>query len=1036
MSMNSVNEASGDLVPEVKEFLLVAFTKTVADITAKTYLVSKIQAIANDDELIGGLIERMQRGSKADVRTYVDEIFHSFPFGLRTSIVYSLTDIFREWQLQQRARKRQRKNDAAEIFSHGICSTLVKRWKSGIISPTELYAEISAAVLNGNMEPQLAKRMVDLTLQDAGYIRTNNDHADFDRTKRFRADAKGFDLMNLQSVATSLDGSEIEMMTTDGTSTTVSSSKHSIVSKNYPSSYHMTTKGKQLWWRHEGGGDQLFFLQPESSACRPLLLIGSSLKLDNGDLDIEVVIGVDVCPHSSSDDTLSAAILVDGQWLGELDRSTRGMCDGASELGGDDENENNSNGSGDEEESPRVGRSLGATQTVKRRYYCVFVTIINGSVIVRHVTPMHKSLILDQHPTLILSLTPSLAVVAGTNGLLGLVNASAFSLYPPVPPVQSSNQFSDVLNESSDSSLEADGYFPLRSNISNLGDLASRIKIGSVVTLKGGVSPYTTLSLPGGSGCVDRDNEDNESVKGDEQVQGFCSLTVDSFSKDILQNTHTTLNDSLESQRNLTHVLSSDSDRKAKLCRRTPLSRMRDSFSSRLNASIAPENASESIGDKECSGHDNFNFNNPGMPPPIRSECVVTHAADACITALSYSGGDSCVFASGDSAGIVCLWKVSDESGESCGLAGNNSDCDIMGNQCGLVRLAAKPLQMSTGTDIRTEGSERGKLVGSRITSLFMSTSGRHVAVALYDRLLLVALGSGFEQDDPPSPGVDPDLHTHNYHNLPALYIRNSLDIVTGCRAVYSVVFRVPQLHVWRLTDTPPPHPFSPSKFTSRMPANQSARSASVTESRTNIGTGSGFLPSIDPRPTIRNQNSTREREFRFFPDILRRSATPSTCTSQSSSVFSLSLSPPTSPISRRRFSISSSAGTPTYPELQHQNQNFNQNNQNNFRSQSPWVTTSMPHDQQSYPNPNSMSSSNNNSDSNWGHISDNQASSKEDDIDGCEEHEAEHVPSGVTVTAWLHPNVDSFSTRFGMHWNDVTFFGGCFSEADDGGIY
>ena len=88
----------------------------------------------------------------------------------------------------------------------------------------------------------------------------------------------------------------------------------------------MTTKGKQLWWRHEGGSDQLFFLQPENIASRPLLLIGGSLKLDNGDLDIEVVIGVDVCPHTSSDETLSATILVDGQWLGELDRSTRGMC--------------------------------------------------------------------------------------------------------------------------------------------------------------------------------------------------------------------------------------------------------------------------------------------------------------------------------------------------------------------------------------------------------------------------------------------------------------------------------------------------------------------------------------------------------------------------------------------------------------------------------------------------------------------------------------------------------------------------------------
>ena len=60
-------------------------------------------------------------------------------------------------------------------------------------------------------------------------------------------------------------------------------------------------------------------------------------------------------------------------------------------------------------------------------------------------------------------------------------------------------------------------------------------------------------------------------------------------------------------------------------------------------------------------------------------------------------------------------------------------------------------------------------------------------------------------------------------------------------------------------------------------------------------------------------------------------------------------------------------------------------------------------------------------------------SSSDRDREEGGEER-GEDKPAGVTVTSWLHPNVDCFDTRFGMTWNDTTFFKGCFSEADDAG--
>ena len=59
-------------------------------------------------------------------------------------------------------------------------------------------------------------------------------------------------------------------------------------------------------------------------------------------------------------------------------------------------------------------------------------------------------------------------------------------------------------------------------------------------------------------------------------------------------------------------------------------------------------------------------------------ENIVTHSADACITALSYSGEESCVFASGDNMGVICIWQVLDENTESWGENCENrwGDCD------------------------------------------------------------------------------------------------------------------------------------------------------------------------------------------------------------------------------------------------------------------------------------------------------------------------------------------------------------------------
>jgi hypothetical protein len=324
---------SKDFTPVVKDFFLGEFTQTVESLRAKANLLPQIEILANDKEVVNGLAERIQRGSKADVRLFVDERFAKFPFGLKTNIVHCLLERFEEWQKCQKLRKSTWNNNVVDLASNEFCGEILKKWKTGFFNPSELYDVISSAVANDLLEPQLAKRMVHLTLQDSGYIRTDNDRADFDKTKRFRADVKGFDLLNLQNAVNTIDGCEIELISSEGITSNISSIKHAVVNKKHPSGHNMTTKGREIMWSHERGADCVFILQPEIVGGRQLLVVGGNLKFDSGDLDIENIIGVDVSPRSSCDDTISIIILAQGQWLGDLDRSTKGMSDdGASEV--------------------------------------------------------------------------------------------------------------------------------------------------------------------------------------------------------------------------------------------------------------------------------------------------------------------------------------------------------------------------------------------------------------------------------------------------------------------------------------------------------------------------------------------------------------------------------------------------------------------------------------------------------------------------------------------------------------------------------
>jgi hypothetical protein len=582
-----------------------------------------------------------------------------------------------------------------------------------------------------------------------------------------------------------------------------------------------------------------------------------------------------------------------------------------------------------------MNRGSGATQTIKRRYYSLVLSVINGAIIVRYVTPIHRSFLLDQHPTMIVSLCPNFSIVGGTNGLLGLVDSRVLPLYCSTTPLSSSSYHLNQSgrtdsDESSNSSIFDEASLFQSSSIPHSN---GTVNFGCVVTLKGGSDKRNTELTILGDGGQSRD--DVESMEDKEYPHSFISLTVDSLSRDYLH----------QGDKSLILQNKIASPEPSPLFSRIHRPLHRSTF---VEPDSVPMDEDDDMANDKCSHHNT-------LP-------LVTHAADACITALSHSGEESSMFASGDSNGCVCLWRL-EESNDNMDILDEWSE-DGTKNACRKVpHLVAKPIHISgdggSGSNIKTTSK------GSRINSLFISPSGRHVAVGLHDRLLLVAVGQKNSDEQ------------HDLSALPHLYVRSSLDIITGCRAVYSVVFRSLQMHIWRITDTPEPHPGNESFRVRRGGFEADEENLLMMGSR-------------DPRPYpfsvqgnqshFRGTSSTNSNGNQRFQNILSRSLTPSTATSRTSSLFPPSSGP-------------TSCGS-------------------TYQSQNPWLSSRLPsvggggrQHMLSQDYSNTMSGDEKN-------VACFDSKTKTGD---------ENV--GVTVTSWLHPNVDCFDTRFGMDWNDRTFY-------------
>ena len=347
------SKALGDLVEVASSF-------------GRQQLVTAIQEFCKGDEALAGLsaaaaaaVANGAADSEASLRDVVNEKLAFLPFGLRAHAVRLLAARKDEWQKRAAVQEvSPPKPLSLGGGDDGGGGALLKTWQHGAATPSELFAAVERCTLADDTSSALVAHALAL----GGYRPEHHGQRDgFDRTRRFRADCRGFDLAALDHrLLPSPDGAGLDLLAARGTQAArVAADLRAVRALPYPSSCHLPTASARLLWRYEHARSGLLAVPVPSQGRRPLLVVGGTLSLPSGVLDIDAVVGVDVCPAadprgwtaSSSRrghgrrgsgagvgyerptgsmwawvDGLHAVALVGGTWRGGMDRSSKGRC--------------------------------------------------------------------------------------------------------------------------------------------------------------------------------------------------------------------------------------------------------------------------------------------------------------------------------------------------------------------------------------------------------------------------------------------------------------------------------------------------------------------------------------------------------------------------------------------------------------------------------------------------------------------------------------------------------------------------------------
>lgn len=425
-----------DAYIELQSFILNDF---LSSYYSKIPLLSKEETIRkllrdhfiSNDCIMQQLWECLRLQNKHDIARFIVSNLPKLPIGCRTHMAFELINFYVIWI---NSPKQSESNKL--IVSSKFTSSLISSWKQSKLTPTDLYMEISSALTKGIVDLNEAENLLNWILLQGAHT-PNFSWKMFESTKRCTFSTNCFDTVSIQRAYLSLDGHSCELLSFNKARLILSRDhtmkQQNLKSHQLPISLESPTTGNNLWWSRSTSSVQLSILLPTDTTNRPILLIGESLHYKFGILNIHNIICVDTIDNCCDDfNTIPFAILVQGNFMTNvqgLDVSSRGKSDGRSQCG-DSRNESDNDAISDSDDEHLSRKKMPpATSQFRRRYYIIFgiVHVFSQNINVERVMSIQEDIFLDQHPTNLLYQEKNIAIIYGTNALLGMINLN----YPP-----------------------------------------------------------------------------------------------------------------------------------------------------------------------------------------------------------------------------------------------------------------------------------------------------------------------------------------------------------------------------------------------------------------------------------------------------------------------------------------------------------------------------------------------------------------------------------------------------------------------------
>eukprot|EP01036_Dinobryon_divergens_P022469 gene22469-30726_t len=407
---------------------------------------------------IEGITNRLLRGTQAELSSYINENF-KIPLGLKLHLTKFLTNnFFHASSTAVSTSTRHFVYNANLSTKEAILVKVLEEWKMGKLLPENYYTYLHNLVVKGALSTEAAQKLIYFSLQRASWEINRVDRITEispspkrgSNTQRISCISSAFELEDVQSLC--LKGHSLTINRRNGAFSqidlngpTLKEAKcfHTEKYRRYP------TKSGLVWWEFRRGIENMnichtvvqlegatkeapYSTTQPSTRVEPklMLTIGDSIECSDGVLEIDEVIAVDDwsppiqllqgrAPSKGSSIMYNIAILIDGRLTSTTKAQHLQECDGVSEIGDEEELLNASNGSGNDENSGQ-NKTCGFVEAC-RKYFFLYASYHRGVVHVCKCVELNQYLISDQIPSNVLCAGSELAVVSGTNGLLGIL---------------------------------------------------------------------------------------------------------------------------------------------------------------------------------------------------------------------------------------------------------------------------------------------------------------------------------------------------------------------------------------------------------------------------------------------------------------------------------------------------------------------------------------------------------------------------------------------------------------------------------------